>query len=89
MKKEETIYIKDSIFNKIINFAGSVCIAILLTFLVLLGITLAGEDTPAYRALEQIDEVCQRASERLDPEPDIVWVEEEEEELPSLMDQIL
>ena len=88
MKKEETIYIKDSIFDKIINFAGSVCITILLATLILLGITLAGEGTPAYRALEQIDEFCQRAYERLDPEPDIVWAEEEEE-LPSLMDGIL
>lgn len=89
MKKEETVYVKDSTFDKFINFIGNVCITILLTTLILLGITLAGSGTPAYRALEQIDEVCQRASERFEePEPDIVWVEEEEE-LPSLMDQIL
>lgn len=87
MKKEETVYVKDSMFDKFISFVGNVCITILLATLILLGITLAGSGTPAYRALEQIDEVCQRASERLDPEPDIVWVEEEE--LPSLMDQIL
>lgn len=90
LKKEETIYVKDTTFDKIINFFGNVCITIMLVFLLLLGITLAGSDTPAYRALEQIDEVCQRASERFkEPEPDIIWVEEEEEELPSLMEQIL
>ena len=89
MKKEETVYVKDSMFDKFISFVGNVCIAILLTTLILLGITLAGSDSPAYRALEQIDEVCQKASERFEEtEPDIVWVEEEEE-LPSLMDGIL
>ena len=90
MKKEETIYVKDSAFDKFINFWGNVCITIMLVFLLLLGITLAGSGSPAYRALEQIDEVCQKASENFrEPEPDIIWVEDEEEELPSLMEQIL
>lgn len=88
MKKEETVYVKDSTFDKFINFVGNVCVSVMLVFLLLLGITLAGSGTPAYRALEQIDEVCQKASERFrEPEPEIVWVEEEE--LPSLMEQIL